>query len=55
MDNIGYSRCARCDEEYVFQEGTRCALCLSLVFEPGVDDDTVQEASTPSLDLPVAA
>ena len=56
MENFGYSRCSQCNEEYVFQEGSRCARCLSLVYVPIDDEDNQQEGPSRSLlDLPAAA
>jgi hypothetical protein len=44
MDNFGYSICSQCEEEYVFQEGTRCARCLGVADLP-VAEDTEEESS----------
>jgi len=56
MENFGYSRCAQCDEEYVFQDGSRCARCLGVDYVPIDDEDkTEQEPSSDYLDLLAAA
>jgi hypothetical protein len=57
MDSFGYHRCAQCDEEYVFMEGSRCARCLGLECLPPNDADEVneEESLSDSLDYPAAA
>jgi hypothetical protein len=54
MDNFGYSRCSQCNEEYVVQDGSRCARCLGLGLVPIDDVDTEEKSSSPSLDRPAA-
>jgi hypothetical protein len=55
MDNFGYSRCAQCDEENFFQDGSKCARCLGLGPLPIDNDNTGQEPSGVYLDHPAAA
>ena len=50
MDGFGYSICSQCEEEYVFQDGSRCARCLGLSYVPIGDEDTEEESSNISLD-----
>ena len=54
MGTFGYSRCAQCNEEYVFQEGSRCARCLGVSL-PTDDEDQEQEPSSDFLDSAEAA
>ncbi len=55
MDSFGYSRCAQCEEEYVFRDGERCARCLGLGHLPTDNEDHDEESSSVSSDLPAAA
>jgi len=56
MENFGYSRCAQCNEEYVFQDGSRCARCLGVGYVPIDNEDNMEEEpSSNTLDLPAAA
>jgi len=55
MDSFGYSRCAQCDEENFFQDGTKCARCLGLSYPPIDDADSETESSTVFLDRLAAA
>jgi len=55
MDNIGYGRCSQCNEEYVFQDASKCAQCLSLSSPPSDNENTEEEPSAVSLDRPAAA
>jgi hypothetical protein len=38
MDKVDYDRCADCDEQGVFTDGSVCARCLGLGYIP-VDED----------------
>jgi len=55
MDSFGYSRCAQCDEENFFLDGTKCARCLGLTYLPIDDKDAEEESSSTSLDRLAAA
>lgn len=39
MDPFAYSRCAECDEEKFFSDGSRCARCLGVSPEPVEDEE----------------
>jgi len=54
MENVGYSICMQCDEEYVFMDASKCARCLGLSYAP-IDDEDNEESSNVSLDLLAAA
>ncbi len=55
MDSFGYSRCAQCDEEYVFMDASKCARCLGLGYVPIDDEDNEEEPSSIFLDHLAAA
>jgi len=54
MENVGYSICEQCDEEYVFMDGSRCARCLSLS-QMLRSDQVNEEESSVLLDYLTAA
>jgi hypothetical protein len=55
MDSFGYGRCCQCEEENFFQDGSKCARCLSLGFAPIDDEDKAEESSGICGDRPAAA
>lgn len=58
MATFAYSRCAQCDEDNFFSDGSKCARCLGLSYVP-VDDEgseyNAEESLSISLDRPAAA
>lgn len=55
MNKIAYSRCADCDEQGLFMDGTTCALCLGLGYVPVEEDDFDEEEEDVLITLPYAA
>jgi len=55
MDNFGYTRCSQCNEEYVFQDGSKCARCLGLGSLQAEDENAEKKGSSISLDRPAAS
>jgi len=57
MDSFGYHRCAQCDEENLFMDGSKCARCLGLecLRPDDADRDNEEELWSPSLDYLAAA
>ena len=57
MGTFAYSRCGECDEEKLFDEGSRCARCLGLSCGPidGQESEDKAEESHVSLELLAAA
>jgi hypothetical protein len=43
MNKVAYSRCADCDEQGLFMDGTTCARCLGLGYVPVEDVDYLEE------------
>jgi len=58
MSTFSYSRRGECDEEEFFDDGSRCARCLGLSYEP-IDgqesEDSAEASSRISLELLAAA
>lgn len=55
MDSFGYSRCAQCEEENFFTDGSKCARCLGLGYVPIDDEYNQEESSSIFLDRLAAA
>ena len=55
MNKIAYSRCADCDEQGLFMDGTTCARCLGLGYVPVEEDDFDEEEEDVLITLPYAA
>jgi len=55
MDTFGYGRCAQCNEENFFMDGSKCARCLGLANLPIDEPDNEEESSSAWLDDLAAA
>ncbi len=55
MNKIAYSRCADCDEQGLFMDGTTCARCLGLGYVPVDEDDYEDQELDELFILPYAS